>query len=514
MHGMKKLIAAIVSILMIGTSFAGCQTEPEGNDSQPDDSGYQETITIAPSLDFTGMEVQSNSGGTSKSVYVLTFNTLIEKDTMNNELVPGLAISWEQVSDSSYEFKLREGVKFHDGTDFTAEDVKFTFERGKTQSSSKGKLSSIAGVEIVDDYTVRIELDPIDCDIIYKLTDPNCSILSANAFNTMAEEEAYKIGTGPYQYHEWVQGDYVSLIRFDDYWGELPQTKEIVIRYIPEASSRLLALQTGEIDICIDPPSIDLHYVAEDPDMTLLQVNSSTLRIVLLNELVEPFNNALVRQAIAHAINREDFVSAVYEGNATACNNVMNPTNSFYTEVEGYPYDVEKAKSLLAQAGYADGFDTTIYSSSGTVQKAVAAVLQAQLSAIGIRAEIQSLETATFNSMIEPGGTCPIIIDGWGGFTIGPDNALRSFFHSEGTYNESNVKDPELDRMLDEALVTGDIEARTAMYHEIQEYCTNLAVMLPIAVEQINIGMKSTVEGYELPDGLLHHWRNVRIPNA
>ena len=315
MHGMKKLIAAIVSILMIGTSFAGCQTEPEGNDSQPDDSGYQETITIAPSLDFTGMEVQSNSGGTSKSVYVLTFNTLIEKDTMNNELVPGLAISWEQVSDSSYEFKLREGVKFHDGTDFTAEDVKFTFERGKTQSSSKGKLSSIAGVEIVDDYTVRIELDPIDCDIIYKLTDPNCSILSANAFNTMAEEEAYKIGTGPYQYHEWVQGDYVSLIRFDDYWGELPQTKEIVIRYIPEASSRLLALQTGEIDICIDPPSIDLHYVAEDPDMTLLQVNSSTLRIVLLNELVEPFNNALVRQAIAHAINREDFVSAVYEGN-------------------------------------------------------------------------------------------------------------------------------------------------------------------------------------------------------
>lgn len=166
----------------------------------------------------------------------------------------------------------------------------------------------------------------------------------------------------------------------------------------------------------------------------------------------------------------------------------------------------------MAEAGFANGVDTTIYSSSGSVQKAVAAVLQAQLAQIGIRADIQSLETATFNTMAVPGGTCPIIIDGWGGYTIGPDNALRSFLYSAGSYNEGNINDAELDRMLDEAIVNGNEAERMELYKQIQEYATELAVMLPIVVEQINVGLKAAVEGYDLPDGLFHHWREVCIP--
>lgn len=509
MKNLHKILTLLLCAAMLSMLMAGCGGTGPGPSATGD---YQDTITIAPSLDFTGTDLQNNFGGTSKGVYILVFNTLIEKDTVTNELIPGLATAWDQISDSVWRFELREGVKFHDGSDFTAEDVKFTIERGKEQSSSKGKISSIANVNIISDYVVEFELDPLDNDIIYKLVDPNISILSATAFAGMSDEEANLIGTGPYRYGDWVQGDYLNLHRFDGYWGEPVNTENIVIRYIPEASSRLIALQTGEIDVCIDPPSIDLHYIDEDSSLSLVQFNSSTLRIVLLNTMVEPFDNPLVRQAVAHAINRSDYITGVYEGYAVACNNVMNPANPFYTDIDGYSYDLDKAKDLLAEAGYPDGFATTIFTSSGTVQKAVGSVLQSQLAKIGITADVSSLETATFNNLAVPGGTCPIIIDGWGGFTIGPDNALRSFFHSQGSYNESNNNDPELDRMIDEALVESDTVKRTAMYHELQEYATNIATMLPIAVEQINVGMQASVEGYLPPDGLLHHWRNICIP--
>lgn len=511
MKTISKHIAVLICLVMTIAMLGGCSSNTS-QDGSNGNSEYQETITIAPSLDFTGTDVQKNSGGTAKSVFVMVYDTLIGKDTMKNELVPGLATSWNQLSDTIWEFNLREGVKFHDGSDFKAEDVKFTIERGKTQSSSKGKLTSVVSVKIVDDYTIQIELDPVDCDIIYKLSEPNTSILSATAFANMDEEEANKIGTGPYMYDEWLQGDYLSLVKYENFWGTAAKTQKVIVRYIPEAASRLIALQTGEIDICVDPPSIDLHYIAEDENLKLLQINSSTLRIVMLNTLVKPFDNEKVRQAVAFAINREDFVTAVYEGNATPCNNIMNPTNEFYKEIEGYSFDLDKAKALLTEAGFPNGFSTTIYSSSGTIQKTVATVLQAQLSKIGIKADIQSLETATFNNLAVLGGDCPILIDGWGGYTVGPDNAIRSFFYSTASYNEGNINDPELDRMLDEAIAEGNLEARKNMYYEIQEYATNLAVMLPIAVEQINVGMKSSLEGFELPDGLFHHWRNLFIP--
>jgi len=472
---------------------------------------YQKRITIAPALDFTSMDVQNEAGGTAKSVFFLVFNNLVEYDTMNSKIVSGLAESWEQISDTLWEFKLRQGVKFHDGSDFTAKDVKFTIERGKNQSAAKSKFNTIEEVIIVDDYTVQLKLTAPDNDIIYKLCEANTVMLSSNAFATLPEEEANKIGTGPYKYNEWVQGDYLSLIRFDDYWEGAKKTEEIVIRHIPEASSRLIALQTGEIEICIDPPAVDLHYVAEDKNLVLWQIPSTNIRHIILNLNVEPFNNKLVRQAVAHAINREDLIAIVYEGNATPHYNVMHTMSEFYVDVDCPEFNPEKAKALLAEAGYPNGFKTTIYSSSGTVQKAVASVIQAQLKEIGIDVEIQSLETATFNAGVAPGGTYPIAVDGWGGHTIGPDNALRSPFHSDGNINRSNIKDKKVDEMIDAALSTSNYEERAKIYAELQQYLINNCNWIPLAIEQINVGMKAELQGFELPMGLHHHLRNIYI---
>jgi len=511
---MKKILALLLAlILCLGcTALAEVVVSGEAIAVEENaDTKYQKTITIAPSLSFTNMDVQNNNGGTDKSVYVLVFDTLVEYDTTIGEYVPGLAESWEQLSDTLWQFNLRQGVVFHDGTPFTAADVEFTIDRGLEQSGSKGKFSSIKEVVIVDDYTVQFELYAPDSDLTYKLCEPNTSILCKKTFEEQGDEAGNKNGTGPYMYKEWVQGDYLSLARHDAFWGGAKKTEEIVIREIPEASSRLIALQTGEIDICVDPPAIDLHYVAEDPNLVLYQIPGTNIRHIFLNLNVEPFTNPLVRQAVAHAIDRESLVILVYEGNAQEAVNCMHTISEFYADVPYYEYDPEKAIALLAEAGYPDGFSTEIYSSTGTTQKAVAAVIQAQLAEVGIDVTINSLETATFNAGVGHGGTYPIAVDGWGGHAIGPDYALRTIFHTEGSVNRSNIEDPAIDKLIDDALAEADYETRKAMYAEIQEFIMGNANWLPLAIEQINVGLKNTVQGFELPLGLHHHWSNVYI---
>ncbi len=509
MH-LKRTLVLLLCLLMSVALAQGAVGEAQTAE-ETDATQYQKTINIAPSLDFTSMDVQNDAGGTAKSVYVLVFNTLVEYDSALPGYVPGLAESMEQLTDTLWKVHLRQGVTFHDGTPLTAEDVKFTVERGLEQSGAKGKFNSITTVRILDDYTLEFELTAPDYDLTYKLCEPNTSIICKKTFEEQGEDEGNKNGTGPFKYNEWVQGDYLSLVRNTAYWGGAPKTEEIVIRYIPEASSRLIALQTGEIDICVDPPAVDLHYVAEDPNLVLWQIPSTNLRHIFLNLNVAPFDNLLVRQAVAHAMNRDDLIILVYEGNATPSYNCMHPTSEFYAEVPYYEYDPEKAIALLAEAGYPDGFETTIYSSTGTTQKAVASVIQAQLAEVGITAQVSAVETATFNAGVAHGGTYPIAVDGWGGHAIGPDYALRSTFHSEGHINRSNIEDEHIDQLIDGALATADQVARAKMYEEVQAFIMGNANWLPLAIEQINVGMKNTVQNFELPLGLHHHWRNLFI---
>ncbi len=511
----RGIVSLAALLLCVSILFIGCGKNSESStepSSEGGVSGYQQEIIVAPTLDFTSMEVQETTAATDKSVYVMVFDTLCARDSATGEIVPSLAKEWTQISEDVWQFKLREGVVFHDGTPFTAEDVKFTYDRGMEQSGTRSRLTTVDSVEIIDEYTVELNMAMADVDIIYKLTDPGLSILSANAFETMAPEEAYKNGTGAFSYGEWKQGDYLKLERFDDYWGELPKTETVVIRYIPEASSRLIALQTGEIDVCIDPATVDLPYIAEDPDLTLMQIPGTNLRYVGINMSDKPFNDLRVRQAVAYGMNRDDFITMVYEGNAMATNNVMHPEYMYYKEVEGYGYDPEKAKALLTEAGYPDGFTATIYSSQGTTQRAVANVMQAQMAEIGIDLKVQSLETATFNATVAAGNPFDMMVNGWGGHALGPDYALRTMFYSTASSNRYQLNDTHVDELLDKGIVTSDVNERTQIYAELQEYITNQAAMLPVAIELINVGTKADLEGFRLPNGLFHDFRYVNIP--
>lgn len=502
------------------STLVGCQSAPSTDtgqtaapsQGQSSSGGYKDEIVFAPKLSFDTMDVQNCVSTSTKSVYIWVYNTLVEKDTGTNTLVPSLAESWEQVSDTVWEFKLRQRVKFHNGSDFTAKDVKFTYERGKTQGASKPRLDSMESVEVVDDYTVRITLNQPDMDFIYKITDPNLVILSQEAFDTMSEEEANQIGTGAYRYEEWKHGEYVSVTANPDYWGGEPKTRRIVVRTIPEEAARLIALQTGEVDMIQSPASTDLGYIADDPKLTLAQYPSSTVRYLGLNTTEAPFDNPKVRQAVAYAINRDELIAAVYQGNAMEMRNVMHPDNEFFTEVEGYSYNAEKAKSLLEEAGYADGFTINMISNQAVNDVAICTIVQSQLAKFGITVNLQSMESATFNAAIAEGKGYQLMVSGWSGYTIGPDNALRSILHTDGRINYTNVSDPYIDKTLDEARIISDPDERKALYGELEEYMTNLAAFYPIAVEMLDLGMKADVQGMTLPNGAILDFRNVYIP--
>ena len=525
---LRRFTALFLCICLAVLSFAGCGAQPGGaqpggaqpGGAQPGGAQpagapgttYQRTITIAPALFFTSQCVQGDSGGTAKSVFNMVFNTLVDFDTITEEFIPSLAVSWTQLDDTKWEFNLREGVRWHDGSYFTAEDVRFTVERGLTMGAAAGRLNTIESVTVVDDHTVHFHLTMPDNDLVYKLSEPNTSIISSNAFATLSPEEANQIGTGPFKYVEWVVGDFVSLVRNEDYWGGVKPTEQIIIRNIPEASSRLIALQTGEVDIAMDPPAIDLHHVENDPNLTLLQITGSVIRHFNMNANVEPFTDIRVRQAIAHAINRDDLLILVYEGHAIRHHNVMHPICSFYYPgVTYYQFDLDRSRALLAEAGLPNGFETTIFTSAGSVQRAVATVLQAQLAEINVRVNIESLETATFNAGAAQGGTFPMAVDGWGGHVIGPDNAVRNAFHTGGAFNRSNIDVPSLDNLIDQALSTSDRAERARMYAEIQQFVIDYANWIPVSIELINVGKRQNVRGWRNPHGVFHHWYDLYV---
>lgn len=498
---MKKTLSLILCLVLLFS----CITVAHAGEE------YQETITIGTNADSQNRDIQNTASVVDRANATLIFDTLLHYNTETGEVGPCLAETWNVVSETEWNFKLRKDVVFHDGTPMTAEDVKFSFDRGVQQANSGANLKAMKEMVINDEYDVTLFLSKPDPDIIYKLCDINLAVFSKDAFDSMDVSEAVLVGSGPYKCTEYIQGSHFSFTRNDAYWGELPKTKNIVIRYIAEGSARLIALQTGEIDVCLEPPATDMHYVAEDPNLTLYQVNGTNLRYVWINVNVEPFNNKLVRQAISSAICREDVIAMVYEGNATLATNVMHPDNEFYDgNVAFYDYDEEKALQLLAEAGYPDGFDTTIYCTTGNTQKAVATAVQAQLAAIGINCKVEAQESATFAVGVAPGGTYPLAVDGWGGYATGPDKAMRTVFYTGAATNRCNISDPVVDALIDKAFST-DNQVRKEAYSELEAYLMEECVWVPIAIERLNVATKKEVQGFTKPFGTIHQYRNLFI---
>lgn len=493
----KKVLSLLLALVM-ALSLVACG-EKEPDDKQPDaEVKYKECFVIGNGSTLSETDPMNNNSTQNRQIYEMTHNTLVNYNLNTGEISAGLAKDWD-VSDDGlvYTFYLEEGVTFHNGEPCTAEDVVFSFNRARESATLKASLKAIESVEAVDEHTVKMTLSVNNVEFLIALTNNSVVVLSEAAL-AADPEKGGMIGTGPFMMTEWIPKDYVLLTRYEDYFGELPKSKQIKFRSIPEGSARVIALQNGEIDLCLELPAAEAAHVSDTAGCKLLQMPSTKMVYAAMN--ISGYNQDVldvrVRQALNYATNPADIITVMTEGYGQPCNGVIAPALWGYSDsVKAYTYDVEKAKQLLAEAGYNESNPLEIsFSYSAKSFPGMFEVLQAQWAKAGVNLTLSADTSAVYKPQLTD-LTYDIYQTNCLCTSIGDINV---FWHSTSASNRTRTADPELDKMLEEALTITDKEERLAKYAVISQHLTDNASMIPLYIETLLIGMGDSVDGLEL----------------
>jgi len=403
------------------------------------------------------------------------------------EYIPHLATSWE-AKDASWTFKLRQGVRFHDGSAFNSSSVKFVFDRilGPEQTLRKGMWTLLVDrVEVVDEYTVRFTTKYVDPFFPTRLDGgSSAAIFSADAFKKFGKDLAKNpVGTGPFKFVEWVKDDHLTVERFDGYWGGMPYLDRVTVRPLPEAETRVIALESGDIQLAIRLNAEQISRVEGNPNLRLLR-NVTTRHFYMgMANLKKPYSDVRVRQALNHAIDKESLVKNVYSGLAQVQGGLLPRGTPGFVDVPGFRYDPTKAKQLLAEAGYPNGFTATFVSPRGVYLKDIELVqaLQQQWKAVGVSITLEIVENAKYLELLREDprkSRLEMWFDTFSAGGQGPDYVLNrfgcDFFRPVGT-NTAGSCFTDVDKIALEAQRTLDTEKRNALMKQAQELLSQQA---------------------------------------
>jgi len=499
----KKSFILVSLLLVLALTLVACGESTEANAKDPE----EDTLVVAQGADVKSLDPHATNDQPSSRVNKQIYDTLIYTDE-DMELEPGLAKEWDQLDDNTWEFKLEEGVQFHNGEELTADDVKFTLDRMMDSSEVAHIIGAVESVEVEDDYTVIIKTEEPFSPLLSHLAHTAASILNEKAVEESGDDyQNEPVGTGPYKLVEHESGDKVILERFDDYYREPAKVKNVEFRNVPEGTNRVIGLETEEIDIAYEIEPVDRSDISDNDDLELIERPSLSTSYIGFNTEKEPYDDIEVRQALNHAIDVDEIIDVVLEGAGTRATGPINDKVFGYDEsLEGYEYDPEKAKEMLAEAGYPDGLDTTIWTNDSPVREKIAEVVQGQLKEVGVNAEIETLEWATYLERTSAGEHDMFIL-GWVAVTGDADYGLYALFHSSqhgGAGNRTFYDNPEVDELLDKGRVSTDEDERLELYKEAQKEIVEDAPQLFLYFEDQNAGVQNYIEGFELnPAG--HH---------
>ena len=494
---MKKLLTLILCLAMVLTVFAGCSSTPateEGASASGDaaqgeaaDSEYKDTLVYALNTDVQSLDPQIQNDTTSEQVVKMLYNTLLKFED-DGTVVGDLAESWSVSEDKlTWTFNLKQGVKFHNGKELTSADVKATFDRALNAEAGGLRTTEIikmfTAVEAPDPYTVTITTDgpygPMEslmCNMSLGIMDADYIEQYGLDLGTSVEGEN---GTGPFKVVSWERDQEIVVERFDDYFGTPAKLQTVVYTVIPEAASRVIALETGEVDVIDKPTNEDLERLEADTEnFTVLRKPTISQRLFRFGCNDPIISNTKVRQAIVYAIDRQAIIDALFAGSAYPSTAPLAPVTFGYSDLGEIEQDLELAKSLLAEAGYPDGFDTKIVTTE-RYQNGIelAEIISQQLAEIGINAEIEVWEwsalSASWNGITADEFDQPIFIMGAGPSMRDADGGLRGLYTtSETGLNDRNYgfySNAEVDALIEQGMQETDQQKRVEIYKEAME---------------------------------------------
>jgi dipeptide transport system substrate-binding protein len=484
-----------------------------------------------------------STGTTFDAVSVPMFNRLVEFDIGTTNIVPALAESWTVSPDGkTVTFKLRRGVKFHSNAnfkptrDFNADDVLFSWSRMADDSNPFHKITAgqtfayfedmgmkniVDKVEKVDDYTVRFTLKRPEAPFLADMAMDFASILSKEYFDTMMKKgtpnaaDVYPIGTGPFEFVSYQKDATIRYKAFDQHFRGKPKIDTLVYSITRDATARYAKLKTGECHVMAFPKPADLAEMKADPALNVLQKEGLNIGYIAFNTEKKPFDNKLVRQALNMAIDKESILKSVYQGQGQVAKNPIPPILwSYNNNVKDYPFDIAKAKELLAKAGYPNGFEVDLwylpvtrpYNPDG---KRMAELIQADWAKIGVKAKLVTYEWAEYRKRSKTGEQA-VMMFGWSGDNGDPDNFFVPLLGCEAVKGGGNVArwcNKEFEDLIIKAAQTPKQADRAKLYEQAQVIFKEEAPWITVAHSIRFDPIRKDVKGYKM-DATAHHYFN------
>ncbi|TCR80764.1 peptide/nickel transport system substrate-binding protein [Rhizobium sp. BK376] len=466
------------------------------------------TLVVAQAADAYSMDPAKHSAFPTANILFQIYDGLVTQDEQGN-IVPALATEWSNPDSLTWRFKLRQGVKFHNGEVFNAAAVKYTFDRAldpNFKAPYYSRISQIKAVNVVDDYTVDFKTDkpfPTMLLSLYEGSFPALIVPPAyTAKSNGSDLGAKPIGTGPYRFVEWKKDDRVVLEANPDYWGGKPAIDKVVFRAIKETRTRIAELESGGASIAVDIPPEDMPSLQND-ETKIASVPSEFLYFLAFDTTRDtPLKDKRVRQAINYAVDVDAIQQALLNGMGTRIALTL-PSNGFGYDPawKPYPYDPAKAKALLAEAGYPDGFTIPLMTRKGRFMKdsEIVEATVGFLAKVGIKAEIQYVEPGVWGQISEKHGREGITFPGWSGRD--PNLVWMPLLHT-GEY-QSYYSNPELDKLLDAGAATIDANERKAIYAKAAAIIKEDAPHLPMLQPPLIYGLDARLTWTPRPDGMI-----------
>ena len=508
---MRKRNLRAVSLLLAGVMslglFAGCSKDSGKKDPGKGDGGKKDSIVIATMGETPSLSPTEHNAVAGSYMNLLTYNTLFSSD-MDMQPQPDLAESYENVDESTWHFKIKEGVKFHNGDTMTVDDVVASLQWAQGFAEVNLYNKNFVSISKVDDSTVEIKTDGPDAMVLLNLCHHGNAIVPKKLIDEGHDFNTEPIGTGPYKLVEWKRGDSLTFEAFEDFYKGAPKIKNMTWKIIPEGSSRTIALEAGEIDFIVEVEAMDADRLKENSDLKVISFEHTSHNWLMLNNEKPGLDNQNVRHAINSAIDKESVVTVAYNGLATPSWTATPSNFAGTTNENADTYDVEKAKQYLEESGVDPASVKFSIICSDDTKKRAGEVVQANLKEIGINCEIESMDLATYLSATAEGDYTAAI----GGYT---SSDLLSYvvgvYHSSSinASNKTRLNDAEVDALIDQAKTTLDKDERVAIFEKLSARLNLLCSQAPLYQPLTLRAYKAGLEGVEVSDSGTIYFENV-----